>query len=185
MSCLITKRFPSLPPYPHRIRVPPFDPLDWDDDDDPDPMKQARNLNGDASGPVPGVDRDDQLDRNDPERTADWIRVWSYGGYLLDDNNPDCRRVSRQLRRLVAQCLCDDPHFRPRLGMLNTLVRGHIDAAGWDDEDTDDGSISSDRGSYDPHDGGGGAAGGNQTDELMRVWVQKVFGNPPAHRGGR
>jgi hypothetical protein len=156
--------------------------LDFDDDDTADPLNPPRNPNGDASHPVrvPAADPDDHLDRDDAE--PDWIRVWSYGGYLLDDENRDCRGVDRELRRLVAQCLCDDPYYRPRLGILDRLVRHHIAAAGWEDEDTDDSVVGSERGSYDADDGGGGEGGGHQTDALMREWVQKLFGNPPSRR---
>jgi hypothetical protein len=136
--------------------VPPITELDFVDDDTADPLNPPRNPNGDASHPVrvPAADPDDHLDRDDAE--PDWIRVWSYGGYLLDDENRDCRGVDRELRRLVAQCLCDDPYYRPRLGILDRLVRHHIAAAGWEDEDTDDSVVGSEWGSYDADDGGGG-----------------------------
>ncbi|KAK4098421.1 hypothetical protein N658DRAFT_544222 [Parathielavia hyrcaniae] len=55
------------------------------------------------------------------------IRVWSYGGYLVQQPCPDdWRHVSRQLCLLVAQCLCDSPKYRPRLEWLEREIEGRL-----------------------------------------------------------
>ncbi|KAK4152165.1 hypothetical protein C8A00DRAFT_16480 [Chaetomidium leptoderma] len=131
MVCLITRHRPATPPYPSRIRMPPIDPGDEDDDDIAHASEGARdNVRGDAADlrpNEPATHFDDMI-----EVEADWIRVWSYGGYILDDNNPVYNRVDRGLRHLVAQCLCDDPYYRPRLETLELDVRTCIKRKVWD-----------------------------------------------------
>jgi hypothetical protein len=217
MACLITGHYPPLPPYPQRIRIPPIsehdlddDDEDTDDDDDEDddghrnPLlprqhKPPHDPRGDAFANAPYPDHDDALD-NHPVPEG-WIRVWSYGGYLLDDGNPEFKRADRELRLLVAQCLCDDPYYRPRMSALDDKVGRLIRERGWAVEGDDgppgggpgggggggdgpgggpgdDGGPGSDDGP-----GGGGGPGGNQTDAMMEEFLLTVFGQPaPSHR---
>ncbi|KAL2148949.1 hypothetical protein VTH82DRAFT_1635 [Thermothelomyces myriococcoides] len=105
---------------------------------------------------------DDALRYGDPDdrrrsRGRDprgWPRVWSWGGFMLDDSVPRYRRVDRELRTLVAWCLCDRPVYRPRLRRLEWEVRGWIRRNWGDDEDR--GYFDND---YNFGNGGGGGGG--------------------------
>jgi hypothetical protein len=189
MACLITKHYPPLPPRPQRIRIPPFNPgpgRDFDDDDE-DVEDMPRPARGDAHGSVPVPD-DDAISLDGPEVRRDWLRVWSYGGYLLDKDYEAVGRVDRELRLLVAQCLCDDPFFRPRMRMLDRRVRRTMWDRGWRDEGcedvNEDSEVSSGYGGG--GDGGGGGegdeSGSESDDETMQKWVKKVFGGAPSYR---
>jgi hypothetical protein len=212
MACLITGHYPPLPPYPQRIRIPPITIQDLDDDDEytdsededgganrhpllPRQHKPPHNPRGDAFANAPDPDPDDVLDSHPVP--PGWVRVWSYGGYLLDDGKPEYKRVDRELRLLVAQCLCDDPYYRPRMHALDEKVGRLIRGKGWPAEGDcgppgggpgdgggsgpgggpgGDGGDSGDGGDDGP--GGGGGSGGNQTDAMMEEFLLTVFGQP-------
>jgi hypothetical protein len=182
MACLITKHYPPLPPRAQRIRIPPFHERDDFDDDDHDIQDMPRPQRGDAAGIVPAPDVDAAA-LDGPEVGRDWPRVWSYGGYLLDKDYGAVRGVDRELRLLVAQCLCDDPYFRPRMGMLDRRVRGAMRERGWPDEGCGDENGDEEVGSGDGGSGGGG--GDDGSDETMEKWEKKIFRGPPSYRKAR
>ncbi|KAK4148388.1 hypothetical protein C8A00DRAFT_39054, partial [Chaetomidium leptoderma] len=131
----------------------------------PDPPKQQpRPAQGDAAGPVTPPDNDAAL--NGPEVKPNWPRVWSYGGYLLNETWPAAARVDRPLRLLVAQCLCDDPYWRPRMKRLDWLVRHGMWRQGWRDEGYEDdyGDSSSDDDNAQVNNNAG------DDDDTMRDW---------------
>jgi hypothetical protein len=172
MACLITQHYPPLPPYPQRIRVPPIDPRYVDDDDDADAREQLRPAGGDAAGDVPFPDYDAELDGSEVQRH--WIRIWSYGGYLLDDRRRENRHVDRDLRLLVARCLCNDPYYRPRLAELESQVPGFMRLNKILNENSDADDISD----VDSNDLGIDHA---DTDDNLQQWADDIFGKAPSH----
>jgi hypothetical protein len=172
MACLITQHYPPLPPYPQRIRVQPIDPRYADDDDDSDAREQPRPAGGDAAEHVPFPDPDAELDGSEVQRH--WIRVWSYGGYLLDDRKPEYRRVDRDLRLLVARCLCNDPYYRPRLAELEFWVPGFMRLNKFLNENSDADDISD----VDSNDSGINPA---DNDDNLQQWADDTFGKAPSH----
>ncbi|KAK4140571.1 uncharacterized protein C8A04DRAFT_31908 [Dichotomopilus funicola] len=192
MMCLITKEFPPQPPHPRRIHIPPIYYHDLDDDD----ADYMESPTSEAPPPEPGADEpsshnlrtyqgqqdwhdalfdtaDMELDDED-EVKANWIRVWTYGGHLMDDRVPEYVRVDRELRRLVAQCLCNDPRYRPRMAWLDRKIAkcireryGHGAAEDavvgeGDKDDTDDDTITDEDTDMEDYgdDGDDGAEGG-------------------------
>ncbi|KAL1841834.1 hypothetical protein VTJ49DRAFT_6511 [Mycothermus thermophilus] len=148
MMCLITCCVPPRPPYPSRIWVPDCPPADQDDDDlyDNEPRQQARPAAGDAQLPQGVQDHDHG---RYPQGRPGWLRVWSWGGFLLHTDPligwaeftnapnpplppPPVQRpaVHEDLCRLVAWCLCDDPHYRPRLRVLEREIKSFMEAHG-------------------------------------------------------
>ena len=69
-----------------------------------------------------------------PNGGAGMIRAWTYGGYLL---HKKFDRVDRNLRELVAQCLCEKPAHRPDLAVLKTTIANHLQAQNWAGHDSD------------------------------------------------
>jgi hypothetical protein len=69
----------------------------------------------------------------DPNNRRRKITISSYGAYLL---NRRFSRVGMKLRRLVAQCLCDEPAHRPDPGELKTAISNHLQRQNWAGEDT-------------------------------------------------
>ncbi|KAK3897910.1 hypothetical protein C8A05DRAFT_38517 [Staphylotrichum tortipilum] len=67
----------------------------------------------------------DIIDRNNPGQS---LRVWTYGGYLLERRY---RHVDILLRRLVAQCLCDQPAHRPNLDDLKRTIETRLAHHNW------------------------------------------------------
>jgi hypothetical protein len=68
----------------------------------------------------------------DPANPNRKITIWSYGAYLL---NRRFSRVGIKLRRLVAQCLCDEPAHRPDPGELKRTIADHLQNQNWTGED--------------------------------------------------
>lgn len=171
------------PPSPTGDAPPPlrFDPNPNDDDieDDGDRLDEA--LFGPEAYPPQNWNNQNPHDLDDWVR-EDWIRVWSYGGYVLDESDEAATRgplmrydhVDRKLRRLVAQCLCADPYYRPRMRWLDGVVGGEIGRR-WGGGCGGDGD-----GDWD---GGGGSGAESKeveedTDEGVREWVRELFERP-------
>ncbi|AEO59307.1 hypothetical protein MYCTH_2307508 [Thermothelomyces thermophilus ATCC 42464] len=135
----------------------PLPPHGWDEDR----YRMSANPAVRARWAEHAANDDDRLryDDNSGGRSRiprDWVRVWSWGGFILDDAVPAYRRIDRELRVLVAWCLCDRPIYRPRLRRLEWEVRGWIRRNWGDDEDRGDFDDDYDFGD----DGGGGGGGG-------------------------
>ena len=62
-------------------------------------------------------------------------KVISYGAHIL---KPRYDRVDRELRQLVAECLCDEPMERPPLDRLLTYINASLQgrANSWVGEDS-------------------------------------------------
>ncbi|KAH6842483.1 kinase-like domain-containing protein [Chaetomium sp. MPI-CAGE-AT-0009] len=109
MACLITRSYLPTPPWPERTLIP------------------GRGLDPSYHSDSPEGD-----DVPDALRTADgYLQVWSYGQYLLSDEDrgedeSEYGHVSPTLRQLVAQCLADDPRYRPSLAWLEQQISDHI-----------------------------------------------------------
>jgi hypothetical protein len=165
-------------------------PAAWTDDDAADDMDDDGGdveQDGDGEDLEPSVP--EELDKSSDGGDLDdgELRVWSYGGYLLR-NNERWRHVDYYLRKLVAQCLCDNPMYRPRLAWLEHEVWQHMQPDSDDDED-DDGDDGDDDGG-DGNDGNGG----NGDDEVgrraysnaqIRRWIRRCWGEPSAERRER
>jgi hypothetical protein len=64
----------------------------------------------------------------DPNNRRRKITVSSYGAFLL---NRRFSRVGMKLRRLVAQCLSDEPTYRPDPGELKPAMTNHLQRQNW------------------------------------------------------
>jgi hypothetical protein len=171
MLSLVTECYPPRPPYPSRIFVPAPDPEDrcWADSFIPHP---PRDPQGDAV--LHGVPRSRDIDLQDYSEKPrnderDWVRVWSYGGFLLlkrNRQNPRAARgnVSVPLLRLIAWCLCDDPYYRPRLQQLQEEIRRGANANRRIDRLEGTGRT--------------GPRPRNTTDDALIDWVRLVFDQP-------
>lgn len=172
MFCLCTGCYPPTPPYPGRIWIPPLDPNDQDDDD--------RNIHPNSVPPAAGdavwnqaqmgqaYDFDARRYPRPPEGQAgqNWRRVWSYGASLLHrDSAIGLHDLSIDLRRLIAQCLCDNPHYRPRLRQLNRIIVQHMTQNRWRHEESNNTAPRS----------------RNLGDREMQRWVGYVFDRPPEY----
>lgn len=144
MASLITGYVPPMPPFPSRIWVPDQASADDDDDDihDTGPQQQPRNPHGDAQMPPGAPDLDDANYIRPAGAPQGYRRVWSWGGYLLHrirgfapDPGIQLRTVTEELCRLVDWCLCDDPHYRPRLRVLEREIRAFMALQNWVSED--------------------------------------------------
>ncbi|KAK4098422.1 hypothetical protein N658DRAFT_561117 [Parathielavia hyrcaniae] len=153
-------------PYSDSDSVASFDDrsIDGDAPDDPtdsdahlDHGDDFSDLDGDCDGDGGGDGNGNGNGNNN-----NCIRAWSYGGYVLDDRNPVYRRVDRDLRRLVARCLCRDPLYRPALGVLLWGVGRYM------------------RRKY-----GAPAVPEDNSDEAMRLWVRELFDNPSRPQNGQ
>ncbi|KAK3295083.1 uncharacterized protein B0H64DRAFT_344810, partial [Chaetomium fimeti] len=175
MACLITKCYPPAPPRPGRLIIPgrDLDPSYYsdapDDNDEENEENQppvgygshtswsSHNPLGTGTSAPPNPQQDYYGNANkenyDPDDGPDgdpvgngYIRVWSYGHYLLSDEDEDDGgggahdHVSWTLRHLVAQCLADDPRYRPSLAWLEREISNNIQDR-WGDE-PDDGESS-------------------------------------------
>ncbi|SPQ26524.1 e5d116fe-8e6a-4eff-85a8-5ff407c4962d [Thermothielavioides terrestris] len=79
--------------------------------------------------------RADPITIRDPADPRREIEVMSYGAYLLGRR---FAHVDAKLRRLVAQCLCDEPAHRPRLAALQAAVARELDPSRvWEGRDAD------------------------------------------------
>ncbi len=81
------------------------------------------------------------------------IKAWSYGSHLL---HKKFNHIDRNLRELVAQCLCDKPAHRPDLAVLRTTIANHLQAQNW---------------------------AGHDSDAELAQWVTDNIDNPPAVLG--
>lgn len=59
-------------------------------------------------------------------------KVWSFGTYILD---PRYQTVDYELRELVAQCLCEEPAYRPHLKELVQKVTDYLSNKQWGPQD--------------------------------------------------
>ncbi|KAK4098423.1 hypothetical protein N658DRAFT_509591 [Parathielavia hyrcaniae] len=91
----------------------------------------------------------EEIDIFDPANPLQQIRAWSYGGYLLDDRR--WGGVDRELRLMVAQCMCDVPAHRPDLMQLQGAIAEKMANAVW--------------------------AGADDTPQV-RAWVQMMVAQP-------
>jgi hypothetical protein len=147
-------------------------PAGWSGDDDIDGAGGDAEQDGDGEECEESVpeELDKSSDGGDLEEGE--LRVWSYGAYLLG-NNEEYRHVDYYLRKLVAQCLCDNPRYRPRLRWLEREVRRTMEPDS--DDNAEDG------------DGGDDDQGGKRaySDEQIKRWMKKLWDEPPAVRGER
>ncbi|KAK4043906.1 hypothetical protein C8A01DRAFT_12627 [Parachaetomium inaequale] len=164
MASLITRCYPYRPPIPGWTGVPgrPLDPWYYGEEDDMDEDDSDDDMDDYHDGDNDGYDDDG------------YLRVWTYGRYLLDQhendkNKPDAERryghVSFDLVWLVAACLCDNPRYRPGLSWLEAKVSGHIERK-W----------------------GGGRANNppdnDNSDGRMRDFIRDCFDSPPPSAPG-
>ena len=89
-----------------------------------------------------------QMEINDPAAPHNRITVWSYGAFLL---TPTYKNTDLTLRRLVAQCLCNQPAHRPKLEDLLATITENLARIGNE---------------------------GDNSDAAVRQWVTEAFGNP-------
>ncbi|AEO64627.1 uncharacterized protein THITE_2126944 [Thermothielavioides terrestris NRRL 8126] len=132
MACLITQCYPPCPPVPGLIWIfhPEYVIGDAEDEEEDDPPKHPPVHAGQVAG---------KTDRNNVSK---YIAVWSYGEYLLHENVPWKKDNNRYLLEQVAECLCDEPRYRPRLNHLKIRIETSLAAnqplwgRGNTDEDT-------------------------------------------------
>jgi hypothetical protein len=112
MACLITQCYPPCPPVPGLIWIfhPEYVIGDAEDEEEDDRPKHPPVHAGQVAG---------KTDRNNVSK---YLAVWSYGEYLLHENVPWEKDENRYLLEQVAECLCDEPRYRPRLNHLKIRI---------------------------------------------------------------
>ncbi|KAL1837092.1 hypothetical protein VTJ49DRAFT_4289 [Mycothermus thermophilus] len=169
MLVLVTGCSPPNPPHVSKVWVPRKKGY-WDDDDDEVHARQPpRDREGDAEyehGPE-GKDIDSCLyDGPEANNPGEYIRVWSWGGYILqDDENLDYHKIDRELRILVAWCLADDPYYRPRLRVLERMLIARMEKLNIVDETR----LNKTK------------PGRSKKDKELQRWVDIVFDKPGSY----
>ncbi|KAK4119551.1 hypothetical protein N657DRAFT_674818 [Parathielavia appendiculata] len=91
----------------------------------------------------------EEIEISDPNNPGRLIKAWSYGAYILNDRHWGA--VDGELRRLVAQCMCDEPAHRPELQELQATIASRLANTVW---------------------------AGTDSDANVQAWMQQNIGNP-------